>query len=319
VSTPSGPDPTRDPSPWARPPGEPPSQPTAIPPTTSPAPPGPAAYLPSAPYVQPGYGPPAADVVSGGPAGERRLPVMPFALAGGGALLIGVIVVLVLALNGTFATSHEGNPFTPFGGGPSQPAAPPLAKLCPPPPGNPPPGEALPPPGGSRLTDPDAGLSYAALSSPWKPWDRGIWDRGSLGIQFARGYFIVTETYPGGEYLASVLSGKVPATVGDSLTLNLGCAGRQVVEDVRNSYYPRPNLQRKIREEQTTVGGRPAWVSEFQLTFAEEGLTAHGERVAVVLVDVGRPDAAVLYVSIPETHAQLNPVISTLIGSVRPL
>ncbi|MDQ1654745.1 MAG: hypothetical protein QOI35_3945, partial [Cryptosporangiaceae bacterium] len=46
-------------------------------------------------------------------------------------------------------------------------------------------------------------------------------------------------------------------------------------------------------------------------------LRAHSERVAVVLVDVGKPDAAVLYVSIPETHPQLYPEIGKLIDSVR--
>jgi hypothetical protein len=256
-------------------------------------------------------------VVAGGPAGGRR-PALLLVLAGGGVLVIGVVVLLVLALSGTFSGSRGRDPF-PFGGSASRPAAPPLARLCPQPSGNPAPGEALPAPSGPRIDDPDAGLSYGALPDPWQPWDRGVWDRGTLGVQFGRGYFVVTETYAGGDYLASVLSGKVPATVGDSLTLNLSCAGRQVVEDVRDSYYPRPNQQKKIREELTTVGGRPAWVSEFQLTFAEAGLKARGERVAVVLVDVGRPDAAVLYVSIPDTHAQLNPVIDKLIASVRPL
>jgi hypothetical protein len=234
-------------------------------------------------------------------------------------LVIGVVVLLVMAANGLFTGSRPG--VGPFGESTSQ-AKPPLAKACPPAsaaPGETPRGEAAPPPSGPRLSDPDAGISYVQLPAPWKPWDQGVWNQGTLGVEFERGYYIVTETYSGGEYLASVLSGKVPATVGDSLTLNLECAGRQVADDVRNSYYPRPNAKEQVRDQRTTLGGRPAWVSVFHLTFQAEGLTARGELVAVVLIDVGRPDAAVLYVSIPDTHKQFDPEIEKIIASVRPL
>jgi hypothetical protein len=180
-------------------------------------------------------------------------------------------------------------------------------------------GESKPPPAGPRITDRDAGISYSQLPAPWQAWDRGPWQEGTLGVVFRQGYYFVTETYAEGQYLASVLSGKVPATVGDSLSLDLQCAGRQVAEDVRNSYYPRPNEKEQTRSERTTVGGRPAWVSTFHLTFEAEGLEARGETVAVVLVDVGRPDAAVLYLSIPDTHQQFNPSIEKVVESIRPL
>ncbi|MCW2503317.1 MAG: hypothetical protein JWO79_1601, partial [Actinomycetia bacterium] len=300
-----------------------PAEPHPAPPSPAGVPPYPAAAgqrppgSPQPVYGQPTYGypadlPPPPDVVSGGPAGPRRT-VLWVALGGGGVLVIGLVVLLVVVLGGR---APGRDPFAPFGSGNGAPA-PPLAKLCPPPPGTAAPTEPLPPPAGARLADPDAGISYSALGEPWQSWDRGTWAQGTLGIAFNRGYFVVTETYDEGEYLASVLSGKVPATVGDSLTLNLECAGRQVVDDVRNSYYPRPNEKKSIKEQVTTVGGRPAWVSEFQLSFSAAGLRAHSERVAVVLVDVGKPDAAVLYVSIPETHPQLYPEIGKLIDSVR--
>ena len=136
-------------------------------------------------------------------------------------------------------------------------------------------------------------------------------------MRFAVGYYFVTETYPRGEFLASVLSGKVPATVGDSLTLNLECAGRQVAEDVRRNYYPQPTRKEQIRDERVVLGGRPAWVSTFHLTFSADGLSAKGEQAAVVLIDVGRPDAAVLYISIPDTHRQYRPEIDRIISTVR--
>jgi hypothetical protein len=92
-----------------------------------------------------------------------------------------------------------------------------------------------------------------------------------------------------------------------------------VSDDVRNAYYPEPNVKEQVRSERTTLGGRPAWVSTFHLSFRADGLKARGESVAVVLLDVGRQDAAVLYLSIPDTHKQFSKDIDRVIASVRPL
>lgn len=250
----------------------------------------------------------------GGGDGQRRT-LLGFGIAAGVTLVLGLVVVIVLASTGFFASPER--PF-PLAGDP-EPARPPLAELCPPPSGAPSPnGPAGPPVPGPRVVDPDAGISYLRLDAPFLPWDQGTWGSGTLGVRFRTGYYLVTETYVGGEYLASVLSGKVPATVGDSLTLNLECAGRQVAEDVRRAYYPQPNVKRQVRDQRVMLGGRPAWVSTFHLEFSAEGLQARGEQVAVVLVDVGRPAAAVLYISIPDTHRQYDPQIDRIIASVAP-
>jgi hypothetical protein len=241
-----------------------------------------------------------------------------FGLAGGGALVAGIAVILVLVSTGFFGGSTRSG-VGPFGGIQPGPSRPPLARLCPPPSGSPQPRPSVAVPPGARVNDTDAGISYLRLGAPWTTWDRGAWTRGTLGVEFRQGYYFVTETYSGGTYLATILSGKVPATVGDSLSLDLECAGRQVAEDVRNAYYPLPNKKEQTRSEPTSLGGRPAWVSTFHLTFQADGLKARGETVAVVLVDVGRPDAAVLYLSIPDTHEQLKPEIDKIISSVRRL
>jgi hypothetical protein len=256
------------------------------------------------------------DELQAGPPARSSRTLLWFSVAAGGALVAGVVVILALANAGFFGGAERSGvgPFAPLPGRPK----PPLAQLCPPPTGSAPAVEPAPPQDGPRVTDADAGISYKQLGAPWVPWDRGPWRDGTLGVVFQRGYYQVTEEYPEGQYLASVLSGKVPATVGDSLTLDLQCAGKQVAEDVRNSYYPRPNTKEQERSEQVTVGGRPAWVSTFHLAFEAEGLTARGETVAVVLVDVGRTDAAVLYLSIPDTHKQFNVEIDRIIDSIRP-
>ncbi|SHN32949.1 hypothetical protein [Cryptosporangium aurantiacum] len=239
-------------------------------------------------------------------------------VAAGVVLAVGLVVVLAISATGFFR-SEQTPLFGPIAGDDPGPSKPPLAQLCPPASENPPPGgEEATPVDGPRITDRDSGISYLRLDNPWKLWDQGSWGQGTLGVDFSTGYYFVTEQYSGGDYLASVLSGKVPATVGDSLSLNLPCAGRQVAEDVRRAYYPQPNIKEQTRDEQVVVGGRPAWVSTFHLTFEAAGLQARGEQVAVVLVDVGRPDAAVLYISIPDTHKQYNVEIDKIIASIQP-
>ncbi|NUS72268.1 MAG: hypothetical protein HOQ05_02565 [Corynebacteriales bacterium] len=234
-------------------------------------------------------------------------------------ILVGGLCVILAALIIANMLVDSSDPASGDHGTSSDIAEPPLAKLCPRPEQEPTPGAITAPPEGPRVSDPAAGISYSQWGDPFHSWDRGIWGQGELGVEFGTGYYFVTETYSGGDYLASVLSGSVPATVGDSLTVNLECAGKQVAEDVRRAYYPQPNERVDSRNEYTTLGGLPAWVTVFHLDFSDEGLQAKGETVAVITVDVGRPSAAVLYVSVPDTHKQeWVPPIDSLIASVRP-
>ncbi len=237
--------------------------------------------------------------------------------AAGGLLGIGLVVVLVLAVSGSFGGGHE-LPFgihkTPQGGGP------PLAQACPPPTATANPGyqEGPPPPPGPRTVDSKAGISYKQYGSPWSPWHED-WVAGQLKVHYLTGQSFVTEEYQGGEYLASVLSGSVPAAVNDGNILDLKCVGQQIVADVRRGYYPQPNQMDKIEDKQTTLGGLHAWVSIFRLSFddSKQGLKARNELVGVVTIDVGKTTAAVLYVSIPGTHRQYDWVVKDVISSIR--
>jgi hypothetical protein len=232
---------------------------------------------------------------------------------GGGAGLIlvaGVVILLALAMTGN-------GPLVNRPSGPSD-YAPPLAKACPPPSVDaqhlPP---APPPPPGARTIDPHAGISYAAQGDPWVPWET-VWDAGDLHVRYGVGQHIVTEIYSGGEYHASILSGSVPTAENDALSLDLKCTGHQVLADVRLSYYPQPNTIEQMRDEVTTLGGRPAWVAKFRLHFHEVGLRATSELVGIALIDVGRPNAAILYISIPNTHSRFDPLVDEELSSVRP-
>ena len=246
-------------------------------------------------------------------AGERRR-LMWFGLIAAGVVAAGLAIVLSYVLTG------PGQPFWDRPSGPNNEALPPLARMCPPPVVPPSNGLGNPPavePAGPRTVDEKSGISYKRYGAPWQPW-LTVWRGGELEVAYAVGQHFVTENYPGGTYHASILSGSVPATQNDALTLDLECVGRQVASDVRSEYYPAPNTQEVLRDELTTLGGRPAWVTEFRLHFDRDGLQAKDERAAVATIDVGRPEAAILYVSIPGTHKQFDYVIDEVLQSVRP-
>ncbi|OJF12507.1 hypothetical protein [Couchioplanes caeruleus] len=248
---------------------------------------------------------------------QRRKPQMKiFAGIAGAILAIGLTVILIVGL------SSEGDPFGSKAAAPSE-VRPPLARMCPAPTVPPsqapvvPPGR-LPPLTGERTTDSEAGISYRRYGAPWQPWNT-TWRAGTLEVPYKVGQHFITEQYSLGTYHASILSAAVPAADNDAVTLNLECVGRQVAADVRAEYYPQPNRLEQLRDEMTMLGGRPAWLSEFRLHFQQPGLTVTNERSAVAIIDVGKPTAAVLYVSIPGTHKQFDHVIDEVLKSVRPL
>ncbi|GGQ40097.1 hypothetical protein GCM10010166_03830 [Couchioplanes caeruleus subsp. azureus] len=266
----------------------------------------------TAPLLPPPEEPPRKD---DGPQRHKR-QMMVFAGIAGAILAIGLTVILVVGL------TSEGDPFGSKAAAPSE-VRPPLAQMCPaptvPPSQGPtaPPAQA-PPPTGERTTDSEAGISYRRYGAPWQPWNT-TWRAGTLQVPYKVGQHFITEQYSLGTYHASILSAAVPAADNDAVTLNLECVGRQVAADVRAEYYPQPNRLEQLRDEMTTLGGRPAWLSEFRLHFQQPGLTVTNERSAVAIIDVGKPTAAVLYVSIPGTHQQFDYVIDDVLKSVRPL
>ena len=270
--------------------------------------------LVTAPGVPPDD-PPAAPPQPDGPR-RRRRQMLIFAGIAGAILAIGLAIILVVVL------STGGDPFRSKASAPTD-VRPPLAQACPAPTASPSGAatqapSAPPPATGDRTVDKDAGISYKAYGPPWQPWYE-TWRAGTLEVPYKVGQHFVTERYSRGNYHASILSAAVPAADNDAVVLDLECVGRQVTADVRASYYPQPNTLEPLRDELTTLGGLPAWVSEFRLHFHQAGLIATDELSAVAIIDVGKPTAAVLYVSIPGTHKQFDYVVEDVLDSVRPL
>jgi hypothetical protein len=249
---------------------------------------------------------------------QERRRLWWFGGVAGGVLVTGLVVVLAMTLGGE----------PDFGRGDAAPVdtRPQLARLCPPQAVSPPAispsvpaAPAVPPSAGPRTIDEEAGISYTEYGPPWQPWD-AVWNAGTLEVPYKMGQHFVTEPAYNGvsDYHASILSAAVPAAENDALTFNLECVGRQVAADVRAEYYPQPSRMDLLRDERTTLGGRPAWVTVFRLHFSQSGLKATDELAAVACIDVGRSTAAVFYVSIPGTHRQLDWVVDDALASVRP-
>jgi hypothetical protein len=270
--------------------------------------------------------PPPSRPTGGGGSGDDDDPVKRnkriLKLLSGGAiavLAIGLVVILVSLMTGNATT--PGGLFDNRAKGPSD-TRPELARRCPPPtiPPELPPGGAEVP-AGPRITDTESGISYKEYGDPWRPWDQAWSDAGELKVAYRTGQHFVTEqNYNGSsDYHATILSGHVPAAVNDGMVLDLKCVGDQIAADVRISFYPKNNQLEQISARDLTLGGRPARLLKFRLHFSQAGLKATSELVSIALIDLGKPEAAILYVSIPDTHRKFDYIADEAPESVRPL
>jgi hypothetical protein len=261
---------------------------------------------------------PAPDVLQFGdevdPVKRNKMLMRWFGGAAAIVVLVGLIATMIMVFSGS-----DGIPVPRVFDNQNAPpdTRPELVKDCPPPSSYPDPQPAPPTPPGPRTVDDESGVSYKAYGAPWEPWPE-VWTGGQLKVEYKIGQHFVTERYKGGDYHASILSASIPATNNDSLAVDLRCTGRVVATDVRDRYYPQPNRLEQIDEQLTTLGGRPAWFTKFRLHFSAPTLKAKSELVGLALIDVGRPEAAIVYISIPDTHRQYDPIVDEVLDSVRP-
>ncbi|WP_409332926.1 DUF2510 domain-containing protein [Trujillonella humicola] len=211
---------------------------------------------------------------------------------------VGVLAVVLVVVLATLVGR---------GGGGDQGAAPATADPAPPS------GNAFPP-GTVRIVDQAAGIAYPYLGDGWFEYDMFP---VSETTETAGQYFVTQEQVPsGGNFIAQCTSGPLAPEFGYAGPGSLAATLQQVADSARVNYYPAPNQQQIRRDEALTVDGAPAHLVEFQLSWDVEGYEATGERAALLLVDVGRAQPALLFLSIPNTHAELYGVIDQVIASV---
>ncbi|HSV67225.1 MAG TPA: hypothetical protein VLJ59_15110 [Mycobacteriales bacterium] len=170
---------------------------------------------------------------------------------------------------------------------------------------------------GARVVDASAGISYLSPGGPWQPWTRRA-SFGRVGRIVETGYYLVTQSGPPvGEYYASVLSGRARAGVANG-DPDVRCAAEHLADDLwATAGYPSPSRRLDRTGQASTVGGRPAYLVTFRLSYDVPGYDARGEQVAVYVVDTGRSELAVLYLSIPDTYRQYDPLVDQVVRSVQ--
>jgi hypothetical protein len=173
------------------------------------------------------------------------------------------------------------------------------------------------PPGTIRIVDDVAGISYPFLGDGWYEW--ALWQQQET-TETAGQYFTTQEVTPEGTtFISQCSSGPLTEMFGWAGPSTLQSTLMTVADSVRFNYYPRPNERTVMRDEARTVDGHAAHLYEFQLSWDVPGYDATGERAALLLIDVGRPAPALLYISIPNTHAELYGVIDRVLDAVEVL
>ncbi len=215
----------------------------------------------------------------------------------GGAVLAVVAVVVVALVVGLSGSSPAG---------PGAAATPPGAAT--------PPAGTQFPPGTVRIIDEDSGISYPFLGNGWYEYDlHTMRETRTIAGQ----YFTTQEQVPGGgDFITQCTSGPVADGYGWTGPGSEQATVTALADSVRAAYYPYPNEREIRRDEALTVDGHTAHLVEFQLSWDVEGYDSTGERAALLVIDVGRPDPALLYVSIPNTHAELYGTIDQVIGAI---
>jgi hypothetical protein len=172
-------------------------------------------------------------------------------------------------------------------------------------------------PGTTLIIDQKSGISYPFLGGGWFEYALApVLETTSTAGQ----YFTTQETIPdGGEFIAQCTSGPVAEGYGWSGPASLQSTLQTLADSVRANYYPAPNERKVLRDEDRTVDGHPARLYEFDLSWHVAGYDATGERAALLLIDVGRPAPALLYISIPNTHAELYADIDQVLENVHVL
>jgi hypothetical protein len=222
---------------------------------------------------------------------SRRRPLL-IGLGALGVVLLLVLVALVLGSGG----SESQDDAAPAVGSTSQPTS-------------------TFPPGTVRIIDEAAGISYPFLGDGWYEWDRGAQYETT---ETAGQYFVTQEDLPVGYevFIAQCTSGPLAPDFGYAGAGSLQATVTTLADAVRVLHYPAPNERTVRRDEAVTVDGASAWVYEFDLTWDVAGYDSTGERAALLLIDVGTPVPALLYISIPNTHAELYGAIDRVLGDV---
>ncbi|CAN5291165.1 hypothetical protein BH24ACT9_BH24ACT9_17700 [soil metagenome] len=206
----------------------------------------------------------------------------------GGALALALLITLVVFIGGSF---DEPGPPIATGAAPSPTRG----------------------PGQTRIVDEEAGVAYPYLGTYWLEFVTEVLETTSTAGQ----YIVTQEQVPtGGQFIAQVTSGPLQGMFGYAGPSSFASTIAAVQASVRGNYYPSPNEIETLRDEAVTIDGAAAYLLEFNLSWDIAGYDSTGERAALILIETGRSAPALVYISIPNTHAELYGIVDRVISEI---
>jgi hypothetical protein len=239
---------------------------------------------------------------------RRRRMWLLSGLAGGTAVALGVIALVVSTLSKSPATPTAATaPATPAAHATTPPSSPaPSAS----------PSATAP---GSVLTDSQSGLSYAQLGSPWQPSCPSGLNGG--GFTWTAGESAVAGQVNGGQstWYGVACSAPLPQQYGYSGVADLENVATNVVNTFSGYYGMLQNNTAQQLSQPVQVSGHAGWEIKFLVTYTNpqgQGLSWSDELGAVVVTDLGSGVApAVFYTSIPGNLGEKN--VDSLVSSLQ--
>jgi hypothetical protein len=236
---------------------------------------------------------------------RRRRVWLMSGLAGGTAVALGVVALVVNSLGSSHPTAAASKtPTTPVAATTTPPAPSPTPS---------------PTPSAALITDGVSGLSYTELQSPWQP---GCPASLNQSFTFTAGQSAVAGQVNGGQttWYGVACSGPLPQSYGYNGVADLESTATNLVNNFSNSYYNA--LQHGFQQELSqpvTISGHPGWEIKYLITYQNaqgQGLPFTDEQGAVVVADLGSSIApAVFYVSVPGNLGESN--VDSLVSSLK--
>ncbi|WP_336206189.1 DUF2510 domain-containing protein [Nonomuraea sp. LPB2021202275-12-8] len=257
------------------------------------------------PLPGPGYGPP-----------PKRSNPLPWVFGG----LAALVVVALIVVAGVFLVNNDSRPTALPSDTPSEtqeeteePAPttePPTAS-----------GE-LPAPESGRITDSQAGLSYAVPRGWQVPESNTINSNNPAQQQWSSGVQAMShQNYEAeSDWVGNVYLGVLNELYPYSGASGMGDTAKAVFVDFAK-YYQIPHETKIVSDKAMKIGDKDAWVLQFELDFTEEskkkGYKWKKENGAIVLMDRGEGERpALAYASVPDNLGA--DLLSEVLSSLKP-
>ncbi|GAA1561131.1 hypothetical protein GCM10009678_50020 [Actinomadura kijaniata] len=168
-----------------------------------------------------------------------------------------------------------------------------------------------------RVVDSRSGLVYPLLGKPWQVPTK----KNKLGVAGWSGQqILVTERRGGRLWYGQLLTGQLPPTLQPAWKgpESLKAVTALTAQSLETNYYAFPHRTQPLASQALTVGGRKGWLIASRLAYQRAGVRATGEVVLTAVIDTGRPAPAVVFASLPNTHARMLPDLTQFVTRLKP-